>query len=312
MYGEKSMNFPTMSDSKRLERLRPPTEKIRMVLDTDTFNEIDDQFAVVYALLSPMKLNVEAIYAAPFHNTRSSGPGDGMEKSFKEILKLLNKIDISPDRFVFRGSTDYLKDINNPQRSKAVMDLVNRAMKAEKDPLYVVAIGAITNVVSSILVEPRILERIVVIWLGGQPFYWANNEGAFNLVQDLNASRLIFDCGVPLVHIPMYSVSSHLLTNLLEIQRYVKGQGDIGDYLATIFREFRADHFAYSKVIWDISAIAYLINNQWVETEIVHSPILTNQMTWSIDRSRHFIRNATVVRRDPIFRDFFTKLKRDE
>jgi hypothetical protein len=107
-------------------------------------------------------------------------------------------------------------------------------------------------------------------------------------------------------------VSSHLITNLPEIQLYVEGQGDIGDYLAKIFREFSANHFAYSKVIWDISAIAYLINNQWVETEIVHSPILTDRMTWSFDRSRHFIRNATVIRRDSIFRDFFSKLKSNE
>lgn len=311
MRGEKSMNFPTLSDLTRLERLRPPTEKIRMVLDTDTFNEIDDQFAVVYALFSPMKLNVEAIYAAPFYNNRSTGPGDGMEKSYQEIQRLLDKMSISSDGFIFRGSTDYLKDINNPQRSEAVMDLVERVMRVDKVPLYVVAIGAITNIVSAILIEPKILERIVVVWLGGQPFYWPNNEGAFNLVQDLNASRLIFDCGVPLVHIPMYSVSSHLLTNLSEIQCYVKGQGDIGDYLTKIFREFRTDHFAYSKVIWDLSAIAFLINSQWVETEIIHSPILTNRMTWSFDRSRHFIRNATIVRRNPIFRDFFTKLERN-
>ncbi len=51
-----------------------------MVLDTDTFNEIDDQFAVIYALHSKERLQVEAFYAAPFHNELSSGPKDGMEK----------------------------------------------------------------------------------------------------------------------------------------------------------------------------------------------------------------------------------------
>ena len=56
-----------------------------MVLDTDTYNEIDDQFALVYALLSPERLNVEAIYAAPFHNKRSQGPEDGMHRSYDEI-----------------------------------------------------------------------------------------------------------------------------------------------------------------------------------------------------------------------------------
>ena len=53
---------------------------------------------------------------------------------------------------VFRGSTDYLKEIDKPQKSEAVEDLVERAMaSADDDPLYVVAIGAITNVASAML-----------------------------------------------------------------------------------------------------------------------------------------------------------------
>ena len=77
------------SEANRITKLVPPEGKVRMVLDTDTYNGIDDQFAVVYALLSKEKLDVEALYAAPFSNTRSDGPEDGMEKSYEEILRLL-------------------------------------------------------------------------------------------------------------------------------------------------------------------------------------------------------------------------------
>ena len=77
------MDFPPLDPALMLERLAPPTGKVRMVLDTDTYNEIDDQFAVVQALISPDRLAVEAIYAAPFDNNRSSGPGEGMEKSYE-------------------------------------------------------------------------------------------------------------------------------------------------------------------------------------------------------------------------------------
>ena len=86
------MTFPTLSKELLEQRLRPPTGKIRMVLDTDTYNEIDDQFAVAYAMCSPEKLTVEAIYAAPFLNERSTGPGDGMVKSYEEILRLLERL----------------------------------------------------------------------------------------------------------------------------------------------------------------------------------------------------------------------------
>ena len=76
-----------------IDRLKLPTGHSRIVIDTDTYNEIDDQFAVVYALLSQEELTVEALYAAPFYNHRSDGPGQGMELSFDEIVRLLGRQD---------------------------------------------------------------------------------------------------------------------------------------------------------------------------------------------------------------------------
>ena len=48
--------------------LTPPAapNRVPVVLDTDTANEIDDQFAVVHALLSQDRLQLEAIYATLF------------------------------------------------------------------------------------------------------------------------------------------------------------------------------------------------------------------------------------------------------
>ena len=296
-----------MDETTRLERLRPPQGKVSMVLDTDTYNEIDDQFAVVYSLLSPEHIDIEAIYAAPFHNSRSTGPGDGMEKSYEEILRLLERLDVPHEGFVFRGSTSYLPASDEPVQSPAVDDLISRAMADRDGPLYVLPIGAITNVASAILHEPRIIDRIVVVWLGGHPHTWPTAH-EFNLKQDPHASRLMFDCGVPFVHIPCKNVAEHLRTTVPEMERHVKGQGAIGDYLYQIFCDYHADHFAWSKVIWDISTVAWLIDPTWVPTEVVHSPVLTGELTWSVDRSRHFIREATHANRDAIFGDLFRKL----
>jgi len=303
--------FPKIPEEIRLQKLIPPKGKVRMVLDTDTYNEIDDQFAVVYSLLSPEKLDVEAIYAAPFYNPRSNSPADGMEKSYEEILRLLDRMEVSSDKFVFRGSTNYLSDYENPQKSEAVTDLIEKAMREDEAPLYVAAIGAITNIASAILLEPKIINRIVVVWLGGHGLHWPDTK-EFNLQQDLLASQLIFNSGVPLVHIPCMGVASHLLTTVSEMEKYVKGKGKIGNYLFEIFKNYHKDHFAWSKVIWDIATIAYLINDSWVPTDLVHSPVLTEQFTWDYDQSRHLIRSANMVNRDLIFRDFFTKLAREK
>ncbi len=302
------MNFPIMSESRRIEMLQPPKAPVRMVLDTDTYNEIDDQFAVVHAILSPEQLNLEAIYAAPFHNNRSTNPEDGMEKSFDEIIRLLDFLEVKSDGFVHKGSRSFLSDGDTPLHSDAVSDVIKRATVNTDDTLYVVAIGAITNVASAILLEPEIIKNIVVVWLGGNPLYWPHTR-EFNLAQDIHAARVVFNSGVPLVHLPARGVVSHLLTTVSEMERYVQGQGKIGDYLVKIFKEYHKDHFAWSKVIWDISATAYLVNSSWVPTELVHSPILTDYPSWSFDNSRHFIRTASSINRDAIFGDLFKKLR---
>jgi purine nucleosidase len=299
--------FPKLTESQRIEALNPPQGKISMVLDTDTYNEIDDQFAVVYSLLAD-ELDVEAIYAAPFFNQRSSGPGDGMERSYEEILRLLERLDHSPDNFVYRGSNAFLPAADQPVESEAARHLVDSALADREGPLYVLPIGAITNIASAILLEPAIIEKIVVVWLGGHPHNWRTTK-EFNLRQDLHASRLIFDCGVPFVQIPCKNVAEHLRTTMPEMERYVKGKGAIGDYLYEIFLEYGSDSFAWSKVIWDISTVAWLISPDWIPTALTHSPILTDQFTFSHDPSRHLMRVATDVNRDAVFGDLFKRLE---
>mgnify|MGYP005838129011 CR=1 FL=1 len=301
------MNFPRLPAKFLLERLELPGGKVNMVLDTDTYNEIDDQFALMYALRSQERLNVEAVYAAPFHNERSKSPGDGMEKSYEEILRVMNRMNITPpEGFVFKGSTRYLESLNTPCDNEAVRDLIRRAMSAT-EPLYVVAIGAITNIASAILIEPGIIEKIVVVWLGGNALYWPHTR-EFNLAQDILSARIVFDCGVPLVQIPCVNVVTHLNTTVAELERHIDGKSPIGSYLTQIVREYSKDHYAWSKVIWDVSAIAYLVNQSWVPTRIIHSPILTDQMTWSVDQGRHFIKSAYHIDRDAIFKDLFRKV----
>jgi len=319
------MNFPKLTNSVRLEKLLPPTGKVSLVLDTDTYNEIDDQFAIVHALLSPERLSVEGIYAAPFFNHRSTDPGNGMELSYDEILRLLDRLGIPSEGLAYRGSSGFLEDYDHPYASDAVTDLIERAMSSD-EPLYVVAIGALTNIASAILFEPNIIEKIVLVWLGGNALHWPHTT-EFNLCGDVLASRLIFNCGVPLILIPCAGVTSHLRTTVSEIDLYVKGQGSIGDFLAVRFKEYNDDHFGWSKEIWDVVAIAYLINSDWVPSYITSSPMIAQQppanepgenpypwekqhLTWSFDHSRHSIRCAYYLERDPIFRDLFGKLER--
>lgn len=305
-----AQKFPVLPESQRITMLQPPAQKpVPMVLDTDTYNEIDDQFAVVYALISP-EVRVEAVYAAPFLNNRSTSPEQGMEKSYEEILRVLGKLGVSPEGFAFKGSRRFIADVSKPEKSPAALDLIERAKKhSPPDPLYVVAVGAIPNVANALLIDPSILPNIVVVWLGGNGHQWPHQR-EFNYQQDLKASRVLFDSGVPLVQLPCTPVVTHFATTVPEMERYVGGRGEIGDYLLEIFKDYHKDHFGWSKVLWDMTAVAWVINPRWLPSNLVHSPIVTDNYTFSFDQSRHLIRAVHFVQRDPIFRDFFTKLEK--
>lgn len=300
------MNPTTITDETRISRLAPPTGRVSVVLDTDTYNEVDDQFALAYALLSPDRISLEAVYAAPFLNSRSQSPADGMERSYEEIIRVMDKLGVASPPPVFRGSTDYLADEATPRESEAARDLVSRAHAAD-GVLYVVAIGAITNVASAILIDPSIVAKIVVVWLGGHSFSWKDTL-EFNLKQDIAAARVVFGSGAPMVHVPCMGVTTHFATTIPELEYYLKGKSSIGDYLVEIVRGYTDESFGWSKVIWDVATIAWLMNPDWVPTNLVHSPIVSAEGRWSFDESRHLIRSAIYVKRDPIFADLFRKL----
>jgi purine nucleosidase len=297
--------FP--GDAARLLRLGRPPPGASIVLDTDAANEIDDQFALAYALLSP-ELHLEAVYAAPFVGRGARTAADGMAASKEEILRVLDALDVRHLPPVLDGAEAWLTDGLKGARSPASDDLVRRA-EAGDGLLYVMAIGAPTNVAAAIEQAPDIVERIVVVWLGGNATYW-HRADEYNARQDRAASRLLFESRVPLVHVPCYPVTEALRIRATEIDRFVRRRGPIGDLLADLYDTAAAAQRRSSWIVWDIGPVAWFVNAAWAPTVALHSPILTTEGTWSHDAARHLIAEVRSVDRDAIFDDFFAKLDR--
>ena len=232
-----------------------------------------------------------------------------MEKSYEEIHRILSRMGVEKENYVFRGSEDYLPKDKTPVLSPAAEDLVKKARTCtSEDPLYVLAIGAITNVASALLMAPDIVDKIVIVWLGGHALHWPDTK-EFNLIQDVPAAQVVFDCGAPVVQLPCMGVVDHMLTTLPEINTFVKGRGAIGDFLAQRYFECSDDHFAYSRVIWDPTVIAWLVCPEGLVTQLRHSPIVTLEGTYSEDCSRHLYGYVSQVNRDRIFGDLFRRLQ---
>lgn len=293
-----------------------PDRRVDVVLDTDTYNEIDDQFALAYLLRSPERANTVGITIAPFFNKKSSSPADGMEKSYAEALKILGLMgreDMIPH--VYRGSDRYLPNGNTPVPSAAATYLVAEAERhSPENPLYVVAIGAITNVASAILLNRGAMERnAVVVWLGGHRLDWPDTK-EFNMKQDIPAAQVVFDSAVPLVQLPCAGVVSEFSTTEWELRAWLQGKNPLADYLCqnTIrYVEAYGKGTAWSKCIWDVTAVAWLLNenSRFLLTREIPAPRPELDGSYSFPtEGRKPITYVFGVKRVPLFTDLFRKL----
>lgn len=298
---------------QRLKMLQCPKGEFDMVLDTDAYNEIDDQFAIAYAMKTTERIHLKALYAAPFHNHHSTSPEDGMERSYDEILNLQNLMGTKVP--VYRGSRTYLKDEKTPVESESARDLAERALSyTPGKPLYVAAIGAITNVASALLMCPEIADRIVVVWLGGNALEMPSNR-EFNLFQDVAAGRVVFDSGAPLVMLPCAGVVSAFVTTEPEMRYWLSGKNALCDYLVqhTVDEaNAYAEGKVWSRVIWDVTTIGWLLNdgNHFVHDKLIPTPIPEYDDHWAFDANRPFCKYVFHIDRDALMGDLFAKLVR--
>lgn len=348
-----------MNNEERKKRLQIPTGRLRLVIDTDAKNEVDDQFAIAWALTSPERFLVEAVYAAPFshecfQNIQASGeaieksaelighaedPGDGMRQSYDEIQRVFDLLHIDSGGRIYYGSDRYIGEDGKPVVSDAAKDLIRRVKESE-EILYIAAIGAITNIASAILMEPSIIEKIVIVWLAGQPLEFGHGI-EFNLMQDVKASQVIFDSGVPLVLIPCMNVASALTVSEQELRANLEGKNELGDYLYSIvagafcdeeaekaymqvdrggyllgredyseeyLQKFPTGHISWSRIIWDIAVIAFLKNPNWVLSKYESAPVLKDDLHYVRDDHRPSVRVANYCWRNFIFGDLFYRL----
>lgn len=285
-------------------------KKNDIVLDTDTYNEMDDQFAVLWALLSPERLNVRALTAAPFLNEQSASPADGMEKSFLELERIVELSGRPSQGLVWRGSAAYLPDRRTPVLSPAAFRIAELAREARRNGtrLKILAIAALTNVASALLLAPDIAESVDVVWLGGQPYDWKTQD-EFNFRQDVAAVRAVFESGALFAHIPCIHGAETLITTLPELEERCFPHGRFGAYLRELAGRFMRRES--SRIIWDISTVAFFCVPEAFLQQEVELPRLLDDGSWS--RSESSGRGALLVRhieRDPVFNRFFEALER--
>lgn len=280
-------------------------DKINLILDTDTYNECDDQFALSYLIKSKKLFNIEAITVAPYsHTKRDLTVRDGQELSYNEILKICNWLNFDTNNKVFKGSMDYIQN-GYDEKNNAVNKIIEIALKNNKT--YILGIGAITNIALAIKKEPKIVNKIEIVWLGGNELGYKDNL-EYNFRQDVEAVKIVFESKVKLTILPCKEIVSELRIDINTLKKYLENKSELCNYLIERFYNDGYHGVQESRVIWDISVIAYMINKKWFETEQISCPNIRKDTSYEVTDNRHNITFVTKLDRNKIYEDLFNKL----
>ena len=295
-----------------IRRSRAPEGPVDVVLDTDTFNEIDDQFAIVFMAESQDKLHVRGIFAAPFHNHHSKSPEDGMERSYEEIHKVLELSGHTELKdLVLKGSRQFLKDEQTPVDSPAARKLIEVAMEhTEENPLYVACICAPTDIASAILLEPEIQNRIVVVWDGGVGLDWPD-ANCFNGCSDIAATRVLLQSDAAITLIPGRGVGYSFALSGVELEHWLRDRSPFCNYMLERTRDeayMITDKPTWSRQILDVLPIAWLLNGDYMLDRLDRRPCITYDRQYSWDPRRPPIRYVYSIKRDNIANDLIGKV----
>lgn len=289
----------------------------KCIVDSDMYNEMDDQYALAHAL-GAERIEVLSVNAAPFYNGRCVDFETGMVESVREshrILEVCGRGDIP----VYEGSRTKFTAENGyaPIDTPASRNIIKTAMESD-ELIYILATGCCSNVTSAILAEPKIKDKICVIWLGGHELDYKDCH-EFNLSQDWAAGQLMMNSGVPLVMVPASSNEGSKggtcqLWADIDTFKEIKGDRRVQRFFAEEFpNEFVAkdrpfvpgDWAAPTRIIYDIAAPGILNVPSAFGFEIIPAPVFCDNKLYAFDCTRHKIIYINEIKRDEVFADMF-------
>jgi inosine-uridine nucleoside N-ribohydrolase len=287
---------------RKVPAIPPKGQRIRVIFDSDARNEIDDIWAVALAVLSPERFKIEGFVAANFDNDRpEAGPGS-IEASFKEIHAILDKAGLAGKYPVLRGSPP-MRYKFEPSESEGVDFIIDKAMKSTpQDPLWIVGLGAATDIASAYLKEPRIAERIIVFWHFRTR--WPEKCWNFNVIGDVKAARIVFHSDLSFV---LFDTGTHLYCPMEESQQYLSC-GALGKYL----HEYRHQSPYYQKPdkgFYDLGDIAALVDPALATWEVTDCPEVDWDLSYKFTKTKGSILRCSDINRDATFALFGTKLR---
>lgn len=283
----------------------PDNKKIRVIVNTDAKNEVDDQFAIVHALLTP-SFDLRGLIAAHFGEEKSE---HSMLDSRAEIERLLEMMRLPKAVRVENGAPHALKDEHTPVPSEGAKRIISEALSDDPRPLYIAFLGPLTDMASALLMEPSIAERnVTVIWIGGRD--WPQGGWEYNLKNDVHAANVVLASNIRLWQVPR-NVYRMMPVSFAELQARVYPQGALGRYLAQNVIDFNnawASRPTEFRILGDSPAIGLMLFDDCGAYDMQPAPQVNADLTYRHTGEYRSIRVYKTIDARFILEDFYAKL----
>lgn len=305
---------------------QPETSKIKILIDTDANNELDDQHALAYAFLNS---DVFEVVGVTVNNTRN---GEGIQGQYDEALRILKLFDLENTIPLLKGAdknyTEILPQINDSvfDGKPAVDFIISEALKIDTGKLVIIPVGKLTNIALALKKEPAIADKIRVVWLGSN----YPGPGEYNLDNDTTSVNPVIESGVPFemvtVRYGQPSGTAAVAVTRDEIIDAMKDKGPVsrqevtgrhggnynrfGNYSVNLFENAEMHGNPPTRALFDMAAVAIVKNPEWASKKEIPAPRL-NGVDW-VDRPEN---KSTIIvwenfNREAIVVDLFSLMQK--
>jgi inosine-uridine nucleoside N-ribohydrolase len=265
-----------------------PSNRPRVLFDSDANNEMDDQYAIAYLLLNGDAFDVDAITV---NRTRGGG---GIEEHAREAERIVTLAGLGGRLPVFRGASgsfDEIKDqVTQPRfdGSDAVDEIIRRAHAQDSRRLLLLPVGKLTNIALALKKDPSIAPKVRIVWLGSN----YPEPGEYNQENDEPSVQYVMDSAaefeIALVRYGTPYGTAAVLANLDEVKKRLPGKGPratepvigrhggsfrtFGDYAVNLFSNMPGS--PRERALFDMAAVAIVKNPKWATARKIPAPAL--------------------------------------
>jgi purine nucleosidase len=268
----------------------------KTIIDTDSGNEIDDQFAIARALTDKDLIVIGLISSQwNFHENASDSSVMVSQKINEEILEVLNMTDIPHP-----AGADKMLRYNGklmPQPSRGAKFIIDNAHGlASGEKLKVITLGSTTNLASAILMDSSIIPYLdcYIMGLKYDPFRKAWDKNEFNTRNDLDAMDFILNTENLDLTIMTTSISGDLKFQKKETFEKLGNKGDIWNWLLECWEKNFPDHQEW--IMSDVAIIEAILNPKLAKVREVYTPP---------ENTRRKIKIYTKIKPEAMIKDYW-------